>query len=117
MTGPPDPRHLSNRHRDTLRRIFEHPLSHNIDWRAALALLEATGSVDRRHDGKFAVTLGSTTEIFERPTGKDLDPEQVLRLRPMLTDAGYLSDAWEATREVSEVDAEGGRAGREGGPM
>jgi hypothetical protein len=113
MAAVPEPRHLDNRHRDTLRRIFAHPVSHNIEWRAALSLLDAVGSVEQRHDGKFVVSLGSATETFERPAGKDLDVEQVLRLRPMLTAAGYLAEAWQATHEASEVDAAGRGAGSE----
>ena len=37
--------HLSNHHRNTLRQLFQHPVSHNIDWRAVVSLLEAVGSI------------------------------------------------------------------------
>jgi hypothetical protein len=40
-----------------LRQIFRHPVSHNIEWRAVLSLLEAVGTVTVRHDGKVAVTI------------------------------------------------------------
>ena len=46
-----EPKGLNHRQRDTLLQIFEHPVGHNIEWPAVLSLLEATGSVDRRHDG------------------------------------------------------------------
>jgi hypothetical protein len=58
------PEHFSGRHRDTLLEIFQHPTSHNIEWPDVISLLEATGSVDERHDGKFRVRLGSETEVF-----------------------------------------------------
>jgi len=32
-----------------------HPLSHNIEWRAVLSLLEALGAVEIRPDGKFVL--------------------------------------------------------------
>ena len=58
MTSGLEPEHLDNRHRDTLRQIFQHPTSHNIEWHAVLSLLEAVGTVTVRHDGKVAVKLG-----------------------------------------------------------
>jgi len=44
MSSPPGPEHLSNHHRNTLRQIFQHPVSHNIEWQAVVSLLEAVGS-------------------------------------------------------------------------
>jgi len=63
MTSPTQPEHLNNRHRDTLRQIFAHPVSHNVEWRAVLSLLEAVG--------------------------KDIDAQMVADLRRMLSSAGY----------------------------
>jgi hypothetical protein len=37
MTSP-RPEHLDNHHRDTLRQIFQHPTSHNIDDQMAVDL-------------------------------------------------------------------------------
>ena len=85
----PEPAHLSNRHRDTLRQLLQHPVSHNIEWHAVLSLLEAVGSVAEHHDGKVAVTIGPATQFFDRPAGKDIDAQAVVDLRRMLTDAGY----------------------------
>ena len=85
----PGPEHLDNRHRDTLRQIFEHPTSHNIEWRAVLSLLEAVGETTVRHDGKVAVTVGSEREFLDPPRGKDVDAQMVVDLRRMLTSAGY----------------------------
>jgi hypothetical protein len=87
---------LNHHHRDTLRQIFTHPISHNIEWQAVVSLLEALDAVEVRHDGKFVVKLGKEIEVFERPRGKDLDAEQVVDLRRMLRNAGYEPDAIEA---------------------
>ena len=87
MTSP-EPEHLDNRHRDTLRQIFEHPTSHNIEWRAVTSLLEAVGTVTVRHDGKVGVRLGGELEFLEPPRGKDIDDQMVVDLRRMLTKAG-----------------------------
>ena len=85
----PGSEHLDSRHRDTLRQIFEHPTSHNIEWRAVISLLEAVGTVTARHDGKFAVEIGPELEFLVPPAGKDVDAQMVVDLRRMLTNAGY----------------------------
>ena len=37
-------RGLSNHHRDTLAKIFQHPTSHNIEWPDVVSLLNAVGT-------------------------------------------------------------------------
>lgn len=88
-----EPVHLSNHHRTTLRQLFEHPVSHNIEWRAVLSLLNAVGSVTEQRGGKVAVTVGSRTEDFKTAGRKDLDVDEVVRLREMLATAGLAADA------------------------
>ena len=78
MTSSPGPEHLNNRHRDTLRQIFEHPASHNIEWHAVMSLLEAVGTVTVRHDGKVAIKIGSEQEFLDPPPGKDIDTQMVV---------------------------------------
>ena len=95
-----EPEHLNNHHRDTLLQIFQHPTSHNIDWQAVLSLLEAVGTVEPRHDGKYLIRLGGETEVFTRPRNKDIDVDAVHDLRRMLSAAGYESS-------VSRMEAEG----------
>jgi hypothetical protein len=85
----PGSEHLDSRHRDTVRQIFEHPTSHNIEWHAVMSLLEAVGTVTVRHDGKVAVKMGSELEFLVPPSGKDVDDQMVVDLRRMLTNAGY----------------------------
>jgi hypothetical protein len=89
MTSGLEPEHLDNRHRDTLREIFRHPTSHNIEWRAVLSLLEAVGTVTVRHDGKVEVNLGGEQEFLDPPRNKDIDEQMVVDLRRMLGNAGY----------------------------
>lgn len=88
MTSP-EPGHLDSRHRDTMRQIFQHPASHNIEWRAVMSLLQAVGTVTVRHDGKVAVKIGPEQEFLEPPVGKDIDAQLVVDLRRMLGKAGY----------------------------
>ena len=81
--------HLDNHHRNTLRQIFQHPVSHNIEWHAVTSLLEAVGTVTVNHDGKVAVKIGTEAAFFDPPVGKDIDAQMVVDLRRMLSKAGY----------------------------
>ena len=87
MSVTPEPEHLSNRHRTTLRRIFEHPVSHNIEWREVVSLLDAVATTVEQHGGKLDVTIGTQKEFIEQPRGKDIDEQTVLDLRRMLSSA------------------------------
>jgi hypothetical protein len=84
--------HLSNHHRNTLRQLFQHPVSHNIGWNAVVSLLETVGSVAEQRGGKLAVTLGRETQFLDPPAHKDIDAQMVVDLRRMLTNAGYGAD-------------------------
>lgn len=83
------PVHLSEHHRDTAARIFQHPTSGNIEWRAVVSLLEEIADVEERHDGKLKVSLAGQSVVLTRPRGKDLDEQHVIDLRHLLHAAGF----------------------------
>jgi hypothetical protein len=92
MTSP-EPQHLNGRHRDTLRRIFEHPTSHNLEWREVTSLLDAVGTVTV-HGSRVTVQIGNERESLERPSNKypdrkDVDAQMIVDLRRILRNAGY----------------------------
>jgi hypothetical protein len=89
MSKDADPVHLNNHHRATLAKIFQHPVSHNLDWKEVLSLLRAFALVEERHDGKFSVTLGETTTTLEAPKHKSVDAQDVLDLRHLFEGAGF----------------------------
>jgi hypothetical protein len=89
MSTTSGPLPLNGHHQRTLEQILQHPVSHNIEWPAVLSLLEAVGSVQESHDGKFVVTIGPETETIERPRSKDISTQLVIDLRRMLHSAGY----------------------------
>lgn len=93
MSSTSEPAHLTNHQRNTLRQLFQHPVSHNIEWHAVVSLLEAVGSTVEQHGGKVAVTVGSETEFFDPPAHKDIDTQAVVDLRRMLSKAGYGAEA------------------------
>ena len=84
--------HLGSRHRDTVKRIFARPTSHNIEWREVVSLLDAIGTVTHEHNGKLRVLLGSEAEVLPAPHGKDVDVQIVVDLRRMLKEAGFAPD-------------------------
>ena len=102
MSSTSEPMHLSNHHRNTLRQLFQHPVSHNIEWHAIVSLLETVGSVAEQHGGKLAVTLGDETEFLDPPTHKDIDTQMVVDLRRMLTNAGFGVDDGSRTDGTAE---------------
>lgn len=79
---------VSNRHRDTLEKIFEHPSSGNVEWRQVCSLLEAVGTVVQEPNGKLRVTLGPETEVITPTREKDVDTQLLIDLRRMLRSAG-----------------------------
>jgi hypothetical protein len=84
--------HLSSHHRDTLRRIFSHPTSGNIEWRDVVSLLDYVGTTTEERNGKLRVTLGPEAEVFEPPRGKDIDEQMIVDLRRLLRQAGVTPD-------------------------
>jgi hypothetical protein len=65
------------------------PTSYNIEWHDVLSLLEATGTVEQEHDGKYLVRHGEEVEVITKPKHKDIDVQQVVDLRRIFTAAGY----------------------------
>jgi hypothetical protein len=80
---------LSSHHRDTLLQIFEEKTNYNVEWHDVVSLLEAVGSIEQRHDDMFVFRMGDETEVLSRPSGKDIDGQQLVDLRRILTSAGY----------------------------
>jgi hypothetical protein len=85
MTDAPK---LDSHHRKTVERLFAHPTSHNIQWHDVVSLLRAVADVEEGHDGRTKVTLGGETQTFDAPRGHDIDTQQVVDLRRMLSGAG-----------------------------
>ena len=82
--------HVSSHHRLTIEKIFHHPA------------------------GKFAVTLGPETEVFEAPRGKDIDEQVTVDLRRMLRQAGYEPDGAKPVPDTRQRDHGDGQRGEPG---
>ena len=103
--------HLSNRHRNTVERIFSHPPSRNVEWHDVVSLLETIGTVTHEHNGKLKVSLGPETEVLPAPHGKDVDVQIVVDLRRMLKQAGFGPDHSPAIADQSARDHGDGQWG------
>ena len=84
---------LDHHHRHTLEKVFEHPLTHNLQWHDLLSLLDAVGDVTEPKDGRYKIRLGTETETFDVPKTKDASEQQIVDLRRMLRGAGVTPDA------------------------
>jgi hypothetical protein len=75
-------------HTRTLEQVFEHPMSHNIEWKDVVRLLDAVGTVKEEHNGKFHVTVKDETVILHRPKHDIVETEQLVQIRHFLERAG-----------------------------
>ena len=81
--------HLNNHHRNTLEELLDHQHTGNMHWREVRSLLEAVGTVEENHSGKFKIHVGDQMEFFDRPKGHDCGEQQIVDFRKMLKAAGF----------------------------
>ncbi len=76
---------LTGSHLRTYERIFQHPISHNLEWRDVLALLGKLGHVVEEHNGSMKVTCNGQS-LALHPTGaKDVtEMDDLMSLRHFL---------------------------------
>ena len=73
---------LSNSNQRTLDRIFQHPISHNLEWSDVHSLLEGMGDVSKEHNGSLKVTRNGQTLVLHPTSKKDVtEMEEVMKLR------------------------------------
>jgi hypothetical protein len=102
MSSISGPEHLSGHHRDTLLQIFQPKTNYNVEWHDVVSLLEAIGSIEQQHDDMFLFRIGEETEVLRRPNDKDIDGQQLVDLRRILTSAGYDTVAADLVDEGDE---------------
>jgi hypothetical protein len=76
---------LSSAHRRTFDRIFQHPISHNLEWRDVHALLGEWGEVEKEHNGNLKVTRNGQMLVLHQTSQKDVaEMDEVMALRHFL---------------------------------
>jgi hypothetical protein len=82
MNPPPS---LTGSHLRTYQTIFQHPLSHNLEWRAVHSLLGKLGQMTEEPNGNLKVTRHGQTLVLHPPRTKDVsEPEEIMALRHFL---------------------------------
>jgi len=73
---------LTGSHRRTYKALFQHPISHNLEWRAVYGLLEKLGQLVEEPNGNMKATRNGQTLVLTPPTTKDVASEdEVMSLR------------------------------------
>ena len=80
--------HRAAAHQRTLAMLFEHPLSHNIEWKDVLHFLESIGTTAEGGHGSLHVAVNGKTAVLHGTKRKTLDDTQVMQLRHFLRNAG-----------------------------
>ena len=76
---------LTSSHQRTYDRIFQHPISHNLEWHDVRSLLEKLGEVVQEHNGNLTVTRNGQKLILHAPRTKDVaEMDEVMTLRHFL---------------------------------
>jgi hypothetical protein len=69
----------------TYDRIFQHPISHNLEWRDVHALLDKLGETVHEHNGNLKVTRNGQVIVLHAPRHKDVaEMDELVSLRHFL---------------------------------
>lgn len=76
------PSSLTGSHLRTYNTIFQHPISHNLEWRAVRSLMGRLGQVTEEPNGNFKVTRNGQTLVLHPRRTKDVaEAQELMALR------------------------------------
>jgi hypothetical protein len=76
---------LTASHLRTYNTIFQHPVSHNLEWRAVRALLGKLGHIAEEPNGNLKVTRNGQILVLHPPRTKDVaETDELMALRHFL---------------------------------
>ncbi len=79
------PSNLKGSHLRTYNTIFQHPISHNLDWREVCSMFKRLGEVVDESNGNLKITRNGQTLVLHRPNTKDVaNADEVMTLRHFL---------------------------------
>jgi hypothetical protein len=85
---------LTGSHRRTYKTIFQHPISHNLEWRAVYGLLEKLGSITEEPNGNLNATRNGHTLVLTPPRTKDVaEEDEIMALRHFLEESAPTATA------------------------
>jgi hypothetical protein len=80
--------HLRHDHQELLESLLGGKLPRDLSWSSVVDLIGKIGKVEPHGNDEFLFEVGSQRELFKRPSGHNLDVEEISRLRKFLKDAG-----------------------------
>jgi hypothetical protein len=78
---------LNGSHRKTYQHIFQHPMTHNLEWRDVWSMFGAMPGTEavEEANGNLKVTRNGETLVLHRPKHKDLaDTDELMQVRHFL---------------------------------
>jgi hypothetical protein len=91
---------LDHHHRNTVTKLFSHPLNHNIQWHDVQSLLGRFGEVHESHKGNWALTVDGQMHSFGSVHTRDLNEDQVMKVRQFLRGIGCTPDSLDTFAEA-----------------
>ena len=76
---------LTGSHLRTYERIFQHPISHNLEWHDVHALFKEMCHVEKESNGNLKVTRNGQSLVLHPTSDKDVtEMDEVMALRHFL---------------------------------
>ncbi len=71
--------------RRTYDQVFQHPMTHNLEWRNIRTLFKELGEVEEENNGNLKVTLGGHAFVFQPAYDSDVaSPEEIKKIRDLI---------------------------------
>jgi hypothetical protein len=77
-------------HKELLDSLMAGKLPRNLSWKYVIDLIGVIGEVQPHGNDEFTFAVGSQRSFFKRPSGHNLEVEEISRLRRFLKEAGAL---------------------------
>ena len=84
---------LSKASRMTMEALYQHPLSHNVQWSDVVALFAKLGTVDHKSSNEIAFSIGGKRHQVRKPHSKELTAADVMAFRHLLSRSGWSPEA------------------------
>jgi hypothetical protein len=76
---------MSKVHQTTYKAIFQHPITHNLQWHDVRSMLDSLTEVTEEHNGNLKFTRHGEVLILHPPKHKDIsDVKEVMQIRHFL---------------------------------
>jgi len=96
---------LNSKTQGTFDQIFQHPITHNLEWRDLKAMFSHLGEIEEEHNGNLKVTIGTHTIVFQSPDlSENASVETVTSIRHFLRTAHSDVSSIEAPHVLIVID-------------